>query len=44
MRYLIAAIVLVAIMAGCSSLYDADGGWYAQQDHIGPVPVLSIDF
>jgi hypothetical protein len=44
MKYVIVAIILMAIVSGCSSLYDADGGWYAQQDHVGPVPIVSIDF
>jgi hypothetical protein len=31
MRYLIAAIILMAIVTGCSGLYDADGGWNLTQ-------------
>jgi len=31
MKYLITAIIIMAIMSGCSSLYDADGGWAENQ-------------
>ena len=31
MRYLIAALIIMATMSGCSSMYDADGGWTENQ-------------
>lgn len=31
MRYVIAAIILMAIISGCSDLYNADGGWSEKQ-------------
>jgi hypothetical protein len=42
-KHIIAAIILAAIMTGCSGLYNSTPEWFGKTD-VGPVPIFTYKF